>query len=450
MTRSIDNRRMGGSAYTYSCIPGLSLTPYAKASASMAHSVRIRFMARTKTEISLWDNKQFISLASARMISVLGNSFAQIALGFAVLGLPGSGPLELSVVQGCLVLPQVVFILPGGVIADKLPRPLIMVLSDISAATAYLTVSSLILIRHSPLIVMCLLSLMAGTASALFAPAMSGVLPCLVPTAMLQRATGLLRVGTNSSLLLGFALAGIVVSWLGPGWALFFDGVSFAISALLTAGIRHTKEPVPSRTIFVDLKEGWSEFSSRQWLWVVVTQYAFVVAAVNSNAGVLGPLAAKQYLGGARPWSFLVGAKALGTISGAGIAASIRVRRPILVAVLATFPAALPIALLGLHASLLALVCTMFIAGLASDIFGVLWTTTMQSEVPEKALSRVSAYDWFSSLLLAPVGLMLAGPIANAVGVEPTLLGCALIIVTATSAALLSPEVRKKGISQTE
>lgn len=81
-------------------------------------------------------------------------------------------------------------------------------------------------------------------------------------------------------------------------------------------------------------------------------------------------------------------------------------------------------------------------AGIASDVFGVLWVTTIQREIPERALSRISSYDWFGSLAFAPLGLLVAGPVAAAVGTGLALAGCAALIVLATMAALLSPQGR--------
>ncbi|MEX2970822.1 hypothetical protein [Streptomyces sp. C184] len=116
--------------------------------------------------------------------------------------------------------------------------------------------------------------------------------------------------------------------------------------------------------------------------------------------------------------------------------------RPVLVAVLATFPAALPIALLAVRAPVPLIALAMFGSGIAADVFGVLWATTLQREVPEAALSRVSSYDWFGSLAFAPLGLLVAGPVAAHLGVGRALAGCAALIVLATAAALLSPQVR--------
>ncbi|TXC99577.1 MFS transporter [Streptomyces sp. ISID311] len=390
----------------------------------------------------LWRDRRFVMLTAARTISVLGNGFARVALSFAVLALPGAGPGQLSLVLACQAVPQLAFVLVGGVLADRVSRSRLMIVADLVGAAAYAGLAAMVLSGHAPLWALCSLAALAGTATALFSPAMDGVIPLLVPSGRLQRANGLLRVGMNSSMLLGLALSGVVVALVGAGWALALNAASFVVSALLIRGLRLSARVRPRASGWSELRDGWREFAGRQWLWVVVVQYAVVVAALNANAGVLGPLATEGGLGGARSWSLIVAAQALGTIMGAGLAARLRVHRPVLVAVLATFPAALPIALLAVRAPVPLIALAMFGSGIAADVFGVLWATTLQREVPEAALSRVSSYDWFGSLAFAPLGLLVAGPVAAHLGVGRTLAGCAALIVLATAAALLSPQVR--------
>ncbi|MGW7823068.1 MFS transporter [Streptomyces puniciscabiei] len=389
---------------------------------------------------SLLRNAGFVRLALARITSVLGNGFARVALAFAVLSLPGATPGELSLVVACQAIPQLALVLVGGVVADRVSRSWLMAVSDVVGALSYGGLAVLVLSGHAPVAALCALVVMAGTASALFAPAMDGVVPQLVSADALQRANGLLRVGTNTSLLLGLALSGVTVAWIGAGWALALNGLSFVISAALTSSLRLGRRPRKAGSGRRDLREGWREFASRQWLWVVVGQFSLVVAAMNANAGVLGPLATRAHFGGARAWSLVVAAQALGSVAGAGIAA--RVSRPILAAVLCTLPTAAPLALLGADAPVWGVAAGAFAAGISLDFFGVLWATTIQREVPEEALARVSSYDWFGSLALAPLGLALAGPAADTFGTDRMLLVFAGVIVLAGLAALASPSVR--------
>ncbi|MFD1274028.1 MFS transporter [Streptomyces kaempferi] len=333
----------------------------------------------------LWRNRPFVLLTSARIVSVLGNGFARVALAFAVLALPGASPGRLSLVVACQALPQLVFILVGGVVADRMSRSRLMAVADVLGAGAYAGLAAMVLTGHAPLTAMCLLAAAAGTATSLFAPAMDGIVPLVVPADRLQRANGMLRVGTNSSLLLGLALSGVTVALVGAGWALALNAASFVISAMLTARLRTASRPPKRSSGWADLREGWREFSSRQWLWVVVAQYAIVIAAVNANVGVLGPMTAEDHLGGARAWSVIVGAQALGTIAGAGLAARVRVARPLLVAVLATFPAAVPIALLSTRAPVWLIAAAMFLAGVAATSSGCCGPPRSSARSPRKS-----------------------------------------------------------------
>ncbi len=317
-----------------------------------------------------------------------------------------------------------------------------MVIADGVGALAYAGLAAMALSAYAPLAGMCALAVIAGLASALFAPAMDGVVPLVVPADRLQQANGFLRMSTNACLFLGLALSGVVVAWVGAGWALALNAVSFVVSSLLTARLRLPARPVRTSSVLADLREGWQEFASRQWLWVVVVQCTAVVSVFSATLGVLGPLAAQQHLGGARSWSVIVAAQALGAIAGAGMAVRVRVSRPILVAVVATFPAALPMVFLSISAPVWLIAAVMFCAGVASDVFNVLWASTLQREIPEQVLSRVSSYDLFGSLAFAPLGLLAAGPVAQGVGSGTALAGCAAVVVLATIAALASPQVR--------
>ncbi|MFE9997450.1 MFS transporter [Streptomyces avermitilis] len=180
------------------------------------------------------------------------------------------------------MLPQLVFILVGGVVADRMPRSRLMALADVLGAGAYAGLAALVSTGHAPSPAMCLPAVAAGTATALFAPAMDGIVPTVVPADRLQQANGMLRVGTNSSLLLGPTLSGAAVALVGADWALALNAGSFVVSAVLTARLRVAARPPRKSSGWADLREGRREFVSRQWLWPVVAQYA-VVAALNAN-----------------------------------------------------------------------------------------------------------------------------------------------------------------------
>ncbi|MEU0569685.1 MFS transporter [Nonomuraea sp. NPDC005983] len=396
-------------------------------------------------DLGLLRDRRFTLLLSARTISVLGSAFAPVALAFGVLGLPGADATTLSVVLTAEALPMVVFMLVGGVIADRFPRQRVMMAGESINALAFFALAAMMLVGWTPLPALATAAAASGLAMAVLFPALTGIIPEVVPADRLQTGNALLGLGANVSRVAGAVLGGGTVLLLGGGWALAVSGAMFATAAALIALLRLERSERPaggSDSVLTDLRDGWREFSSRQWIWVVVAQFSVMVMAMQAGHGVLGPLLAKESLGGPAAWSAFLAGEAVGTLVGVLVSLRLRPRRPILIGTLLCLPTALPYVLLGLDAPLWAIVGGSFVLGICFDVFGVLWQTTMQREVPAESLSRVSAYDALGSLMFGPIGLMLAGPVAALVGAETALLGCAAIVVLSTLAALTSPGVR--------
>jgi predicted MFS family arabinose efflux permease len=396
-------------------------------------------------DLGLLRDRRFALLLSARTISMLGAAFAPVALAFGILDLPGATATTLSVVLTAEALPMVLFMLFGGVIADRLPRQRVMMVGEWVNALAFFALGAMMLSGWTPLLAMATAAAFSGVAMAVLYPALTGIIPEVVPADRLQTGNALLGLGANVSRVAGAVLGGGTVLLLGGGWALTVSGALFAVAGLLLAALRLESGRRPAgqaQSVLWDLREGWREFSSRQWIWVVVAQFSVLVFAIQAGHGVLGPLLAKESLGGALAWSAFLAGEAVGTIVGVFVSLRVRPRRPILVGTLLCLPSALPYFLLGAGAPLWASVAGAFTLGVCFDVFGVLWQTTMQREVPAESLSRVASYDALGSLMFGPIGLMLAGPAAAVVGPQAALIACGVLIVLSTCAALLSPGVR--------
>ncbi|MFI7537071.1 MFS transporter [Streptosporangium sp. NPDC049376] len=413
-----------------------------------------------RSDLGMLRDRDFSLLLVARTISVLGTSFAPVALAFGVLALPGATAGTLSVVLTAESLPMVVFMLVGGVIADRLPRDRVMMTAETLNAAAFLSLAGMMLTGWTPLPALATAAAVSGVSTAILFPALTGIVPDVVEADRLQTANALLGLGTNISRVAGLVMGGMTVVLIGAGWALVVSGLMFSLAAVLVAALRlktaaarasdeaETVRPARTslldgvRSVFTDLRGGWREFISRQWLWVVVAQFSLLVLAMQAAHGVLGPLVAKEQMGGAAAWSAVLAGEAVGMLGGIVVTLRLRPSRPILIATLMTLPTALPYLLLGISAPLWTVVLGAVVMGVCFDVFGVLWNTTMQREIPPEALSRVSSYDALGSLMFGPIGLMLAGPAAILVGPRPALLGCAALILLASLAALLFPGVR--------
>ena len=397
-----------------------------------------------KRDLGILRHHTFRNIFLARAVSLLGTSMAPVALAFAVLGLPGGSPAALGAVLAGRSIAQVVFLLFGGALADRFPRYRIMVGSDLLAFAAQAAVAALFITRTASLAPLVGLSALNGAANALFLPASRGLIPEIADSSQLQSANAFIRLAENSASLAGAAISGAIIVAVGAGWAVGVDAGTFAVSAVLVLTSRAPRRgPARERTTMLsDLRDGWHEFRSRTWIWVIVAQFAVVNLCFAPCVLVLGPVVAKAHWGGALAWSVIVTANAVGLIAGSFLALRLRPKLPLLVATLATFGFLPPFFLLAVHAPVWLMASSMLVNGLAVDVFEVLWLTALQVYVPGDKLSRVNSYDALGSFVLGPLGLLLVGPLAAAAGVERTLIAAGLLVAVANVFALSSRSVR--------
>jgi len=405
----------------------------------------------------------FRLLLTARTISALGNAFAPIALAFAVLDLTGS-PTDLGLVVGARMLVNVLFLLFGGVLADRLPRHLLMVGSSLAAAATQGMVAALVLTHTANVPTLIALAAVNGMVGALSLPATAALVPQTVPVDERQQANALGRLLLNGSAIVGAPAAGIMVAAVGPGWGIAVDAATFLVAAFCFLLVRvppPMTTPAPEAAevllgaeqtantptgqgrigIIADLRTGWSEFRSRTWLWVVVAGFCVLNASWSGALTVLGPVVADETFG-RKAWGFILAAETAGMILGGLIAMRIRVHRLLFLGTAATALEALPVLGLGMFPHVGLLVVVGFVAGVGLEQFGVAWETTMQEHVPADKLARVYSYDMVGSFIAIPIGQVLAGPLAQSVGLEPALIGAGVLILLAVLGMLSSRDVR--------
>jgi hypothetical protein len=265
----------------------------------------------------------------------------------------------------------------------------------------------------------------------------------LFPAHLLQEANTLLRLASNAINILGTAIGGFLVAGVGPGWAIAFDSVTFfAAGATLRLMRLERSERMPGSSFASEILEGWREFSSRTWLWVVVIAFAFINACWSGGVNVLGAAVAKFELGGARSFGLIVSAESIGLVLGGFVMLRWRPDRLLLVGCVATISLAPMLVLFAATPQTLAIALAGFVAGFGLEIFAVCWDTAVQQHIPQRALSRVYAYDMLGSLIFMPIGLSVAGPLADVVGQDATLYGFAGVIVVACVFMLASRDVR--------
>lgn len=394
----------------------------------------------------LWNIPAFKKLIIARVISNFGNGLAPIALAFGVLALDGANASDLSLVMAAQLAPMVAFMLFGGVIADRYPRALVVGVSDITLSALVIFNGIMFLTHNATIPQLCVISLLSGTLNALWWPAFSGIVPEVVPEEDLQSANSIVGFGSNMMNIVGVVLGGIIVAALGSGLAIIVDGFTFLIAGVLVLQLRSfgsTREQHDeSPSVLDDLIHGWKEFSSRSWVLATVLGYTVIAMCIESVFAVLGPYHAKLELGGPRPWSWIMGSLFVGMTVGVVISMRFRPRRPLLIGIAAQLGMVSWVLTMGLTHWLPIIMVTAFLCGVGFDFFMVVWQTALQTHIPRESLSRVNSYDAFGSLALAPVGLVVAGPIAESLGSGHAMLLVGGLIALALLAILSVPGVR--------
>jgi MFS family permease len=374
--------------------------------------------------------------------SQIGNGMAPVAIAFAVL--KHGTASDLGIVSAAGLTPLVILLLVGGVIADRFSRRLVMLSSDLLRTIAEIGLGVWIFVSPPPLWGFMALAAVVGAGSAFFNPALTGLVPQIVSEGKLLQANALNNLSGSIAGIIGPAVAGIIVGVSSPGWAVLVDGLTYAVSVLSLYLISIEWAPSESvETFIAQLQKGWTEFWSRTWLWVIVLEFSCVNVLIFAPMFVLGPVIAKQSLGGAPAWGLILALEGAGAILGGVVMLRWNPERPLLIATIAPLAWVFPLVALAVRAPALVIGVGGFVAGIGLTIFGTLWTTTMQREIPSEVLSRVSAYDWFGSLVFLPIGMAIVGPIQEACGMTTTIVGAAVLLALFIGVTLMVPSVSK-------
>ncbi len=393
--------------------------------------------------LRLLKRPDFLKLFIAYLVSYSGTAMAPIAMAFGVLELTGSTK-DSAFVLAAPITAQIFIILLGGAFADRSSRQRILVGSDFVAAASQLAMAIAFLSGTATVPLLALFMLINGCAAAFNTPAAMGFIPQMVDGKDLQAANALFGLARNSAFTLGAAAAGVLVANFGAGVTLLIDAISFAISGLFIASLRPKQQVLPeAASIIQDIKLGWSEFISHTWLWTIVVQFSLVVAGFEAVIVLIGPAVAKAHMNGAADWGLISAGFGIGTLIGGLIAMRINVKRPMFFAsFLVFFFALLPLAL-TVPLPVWMLVAIAIVHGTTGSIFGVLWSTTLHKMIAPDILSSFSAFDHLGSIVLAPLGIVIAGFLYEIIGGEQTLLIIVATIVLPTICVLGVKDVRR-------
>jgi MFS family permease len=400
-------------------------------------------MSRTAALRPLQD-RRFRWYFASRSVDLVGDFMGSIALAFAVLQVAGSAG-DLGLVLAARSVPMVVLILFGGVLADRWGQTLVIQLSNVVAAAANLAIAGLVLTGTAEVWHLMLLAAVAGAAGAANIPALSSLLPVLAPAGALQSANALNALLRNVATVVAPALGGVLVAWLGAGWVVALNGVTYLVASALLLPVRlprperHADEP----GVLADLRDGWTYVRSTTWLWVVAAAFGVLNALQAGGYNTLGPVLADTTDLGEVGWGLVLMAGGAGLVSAALVMLVVPLHGRLLargMAACALF--GLPMIALATTSQLWLLMAAAFVGGVAVEMFSMAWNLAMQEHVPPSMLSRAYAYDSLVSFVAIPVGQLTFGPLGEAFGVRRMLLVAGVGYAVVCLLPLLSRSVR--------
>jgi MFS family permease len=386
--------------------------------------------------------RNFAWYYASRFSNTLGSMMASIALTFAVLDLTGSAS-ALGQVLAARTVPMVLFLLFGGVIADRFPRTLVLQLSNLLSAATQGAVAYLVITGQAELWMIVVLEIANGTVSAVSFPAMASMVPQLVRRDQLQSANALLSLSRGGLTIIGPSIGALLVVTVGAGWALAVDALTWLVAAVLMMPMR-----IPARVrsaekpgTLHELRAGWTLFRSTTWLWVVVLAFAGLNMIHSGAWFTLGPAVAEDTIG-KQGWGLVLSAESVGLVLMTVLLLRVRIRRPLLVGMLGCSLMAAPLVVLGVEPHLLALIACTFVAGAGIEVFSMAWNLAMQENIDDDMLSRAYSYDALGSFVAMPVGQLLYGPLGDAFGYREVLLWSGVAYAVIALLTLTSRSVR--------
>jgi MFS family permease len=396
---------------------------------------------RLPAALDVLHERNFARYLASIVVTHLGNGMANVALAFAVLGF--GTPTDLGIVLVAREIPMIVFLLLGGVFADRIPRRSILIGTDLLKGSAQVATALLLFSGQAHVWNIAVVQVAFGVANAFSRPIGLGLVKETVSDDHLQQANALTQLSRSTLSVASPALGALIVTLGSPALAIAIDAVTFFLSALFiwTMRLAGTVRAATS-SIVGDLRDGWREFISRPWVVAVIASFGLFQLSYFPALLVLGPTVAKDHLGGAAGWGTIIAAQAVGAVVGGLVALRVRIMRPLVWSELVVIPSGFLLFARAVPLPLAAVAAVGFLVGFGFALGENLYVTAFQRNIPEHALSRISSYDWFGSVALNPIGYALIGPLAAALGTAETLVLAGVMNVLVCLGVVLVPSVR--------
>jgi DHA3 family tetracycline resistance protein-like MFS transporter len=392
-------------------------------------------------------HRDFRLLWTGMTVSLVGDGIFLVAMAWQAYEL-WNAPAALSILGIGMTIPTIVFLLPGGVVSDRLDRRRVMLVADLGRAAVVAALAALSLTGILTFWQLVLLVAAYGVGTAFFTPAFDAVVPDLVPAQDLAAANSLDQlVRPIAFRLAGPALGGWLVAAFGVGTAFAVDAASFAASTVVLLVMRppaHPRSEHAASSVRA-VREGLRFVRRSVWLWGTLLSAAVAYLAFLGPAEVLLPYVVKNDLhASAQALGLVFAAGGVGAIGAALVMGQRGHPRRDVTFMYATWTlATLAVAGYGLATASWQLMVACLLFNALETAGTIVWATIKQRHVPASMLGRVSSLDWLISIGLLPLSFALTAPVAGLVGAQATLIGAAAIGGGVTLGALFLPGMRE-------
>jgi MFS family permease len=393
----------------------------------------------------------FRALWVGRLLSWTVGGLAPLALVFAAIDI-GADAVELGLVVAARAVPNVVLVLVGGALADRLPRRLVATASSVVSAASLTAAGVLLLSGRETLVTLAVAAALTGAAAAFFGPASSAMLRDVLVEPLVRDGTVLARISMNVGLIVGTAFGGALVGVAGTGSALLVGAALSVAAALAFRRVPRTVTGAPGTgSLLRDLVSGVAFVARSPWLTATLALAFVHQLSFAGGVQVIGPLVAEESFGRVL-WGIAGAIQTLGLVVGAVWAGRLRgrLRLAALVLPLALLAAAFvdqpevldPPRVDPLHWAFW-LCLGLFVSSVGLELFTVPLDVAIQTLVPRAYLGRVFAALTLATLAGIPVGELVVGPVAERFGTPAALLALAGLLAVVAVAVAVSPRVRR-------
>ena len=393
---------------------------------------------------ALFSYRSYRNLWVSTVLTIVATSAFPIALAVTILDAGGSAT-ALGLIMGARVLSGVLLAPVGGVWADRLSRRSVLIASDGIRAV----VGSLVIFFDPSTIslwVLLAVVVIMGASDAFGRPAVAAIIPSILPDHLLPSGNVVRGIAMKGGEIAGPGIAGLIIVTFGTHATYLTTCFFFLVGALLLFRINENPREInssPKSSFLTEVREGLRVVWYYKWITAMIIMATFQLMMVVGVEMVLLPVITKRDFGTAAVYATAAALFSLGGVISAIISIKSKTKSPGTVSVVVWGLFIFAPLVLAFPSSKELIFLAYFLAGFSVGPWEAFWNTQVQREVPAEYQARVFSIDYMGTVGLLPLGMALAGPMADLFGERPLLIGVAIFHLLICAVVLFVPGVKQ-------